>query len=166
MRPQRACSDKILVIDFAFQLLMTAPCMPVPSPGDLWCGHGFCVYFTASEPQSLPRLGARLSLTPQHHDPGPDPRLTPPLARAWIQPRPFLPPWGFCVCWALRASERGISLPCARQASPPAHTVQGSLTSHHRLVQSPLPLLATDPHASLSKDLDMRCSEASGTHDH
>lgn len=114
MRPQRACSDKILVIDFAFQLLMTAPCMPVPSPGDLWCGHGFCVYFTASEPQPLPRLGARLSLTPQHHDAGPDPRLTPPLARAWIQPRPFFPPWGFCVCWTRRTSERGISLPCAR----------------------------------------------------
>ena len=114
MRPQRACSDKILVIDFAFQLLMTAPCMPVPSPGDLWCGHGFCVYFTASEPQSLPRLGARLSLTPQHHNPGSDPRLTPLLARGWIQPRPFFPPWGFCVCWTLRTSEWGISLPRAR----------------------------------------------------
>ena len=114
MRPQRACSDKILVIDFAFQLLMTAPCMPVPSPSDLWCGHGFCVYFTASEPQSLPRLGARLSLTPQHHNPGPDPRLTPLLARGWIQPRPFFPPWGFCVCWTLRTSEWGISLPRAR----------------------------------------------------
>ena len=64
MRPQRACSDKTLVIDFAFQLLMTAPGMPVPSPDDLLCGHGFCMYFTPSEPQLLPSLGARLSSAP------------------------------------------------------------------------------------------------------
>lgn len=64
MRPQRACSDKILVIDFAFRLLMTAPGMPVPSPSDLLCGHGFCTYFTPSEPQLLPSPGARLSSAP------------------------------------------------------------------------------------------------------
>ena len=61
---------------------MTVPYVPMLNPGDPWCGQSFCICF---DPQSLPILGARLSLTHQYHAPGLDLRLTPTRSKTWIQ---------------------------------------------------------------------------------